>query len=241
MANVERCSGSGNLSFKMRGLDLQSKQENIDAFFELQRKRKTVDGDIVWDCVFRSLPVEDSANPVWDEACIELSALCNGKKGQKFRVAVKDYHDDGEKFSMIGYFRVSVNELLAAVTEGADGSNDEDINTEKAFDIQRKGKTEIGKVVIVSASTSGAEEAEEEIVVERTTADAGSDDEIDIVVETCELSDDIEIVPDELFGGASFADYISGGCQLRVIVAIDYTASNGTWIIICVYVCGTDF
>jgi hypothetical protein len=72
--------------------------------------------------------------------------------------------------------------------------------------------------------------------------DAVSDDDIDIVLEASELSDDIEIAPDELFGGPSFADYISGGCQLRVIVAIDYTASNGTWIIICVYyVCGTDF
>jgi hypothetical protein len=37
-----------------------------------------------------------------------------------------------------------------------------------------------------------------------------------------------------LFGGANFADYISGGCQLQVIVAIDYTSSNGTLIAVLV-------
>ena len=44
-----------------------------------------------------------------------------------------------------------------------------------------------------------------------------------------EATDDIELMPDDgdELGHVNFADYISGGCQLRVIVAIDFTASNG--------------
>jgi hypothetical protein len=40
-------------------------------------------------------------------------------------------------------------------------------------------------------------------------------------------SDDIVIAPDEVDGPPDFVDYVSGGCRLHVITAIDYTASNG--------------
>jgi hypothetical protein len=226
MAHVERCSGSGSLNLKMRGVDLKSKQEDVDAFFELQKKRKTTSGDDVWDTVFRSRPVEESTNPIWDDACIELSTLCRGKKSEQFRVAIKDW-DAGDKDSVIGYFRVSVDELLAGVTEGGDATNVDEINMEKAFLIKKKGKKDAGKAVVIAASTSDTEQTEREIVMvpEEEISVAPMEEDEDIVVEA---TDDIEIVPDELFGGANFADYISGGCQLRVIVAIDYTASNGT-------------
>lgn len=228
MAHVERFSGSGTLNLKMRGVDLVSKQEQVDAYFELQKKRKTTSGDVVWDCVFRSRPVEDSTSPIWDDACIELSTLCKGEKKEKFRVAVKDYDDSDD--TLIGYFRVSVDELLAGVTEGANADNPDEINLEKAFVI-KKGKTETGKIVVVAANTSDAEpsepeidvEPEAEIVVEPRGAPEAEEEEIIL-----EATDDIEVLPDELFGGPNFADYISGGCQLRVIVAIDYTSSNGT-------------
>jgi hypothetical protein len=214
--------------FKMRGLELKSKQTHVDAFFELQRKRKTVSGDVVWDTVFRSWPVEDSDNPVWDFACIELSTLCKGKKDETLRVAIKDY-GDGDIHSIIGYFRATVNELLAAATDGAGTSNVEEVNTDKAIVVMKgKDKQVVGKVVVISASISDAEE-EEEVAVEAEPR-AVSEEE-DIVIEA---TDEIEILPDELFGGPNFADYISGGCQLRVIVAIDYTASNGTLIAVLV-------
>jgi hypothetical protein len=230
MAHVQRFSGSGTLNLKMRGVDLVSKQEQVDAYFELQKKRKTTSGDIVWDCVFRSRPVEDSTSPIWDDASIELSTLCKGKKKEKFRVAVKDYDDSDD--TLIGFFRVSVDELLAGATEGADADDPDEINLEKAFVI-KKGKTETGKIVVVAANTSDAEPSEPEIDVEaepeievyipRGAAPEAEEEEIIL-----EATDDIEVLPDELFGGPNFADYISGGCQLRVIVAIDYTSSNGT-------------
>jgi hypothetical protein len=174
--------------------------------------------------------VEDSTSPIWDDASIELSTLCKGKKKEKFRVSVKDYDDSDD--TLIGFFRVSVDELLAGATEGADADDPDEINLEKAFVI-KKGKTETGKIVVVAANTSDAEPSEPEIDVEaepeievyipRGAAPEAEEEEIIL-----EATDDIEVLPDELFGGPNFADYISGGCQLRVIVAIDYTSSNGT-------------
>ena len=228
MAHVERYSGSGFLYLKMRGLNLVSDQENVDAFFELQRKRKTVNDEVVWDAIFRSLPVEDSSNPVWDEICIDLSTLCNGKKKEKFRVAVKDYHDDGDRFSVVGYGRMSVNEILQSVTEGADAEDPGTVNTDKAFVLTKgsgKTKEEVGKIVVTAATISDSE-------YQSKSSDEPIEEEAEIVVDamdsTREATEDIEIVADDLFGEANFADYVSGGCQLRAITAIDFTASNGT-------------
>jgi hypothetical protein len=206
----------------MRGVGFKSKQKQIDPFFELQRKRTTVSGEIVWDTVFRSRPIMNDENPVWDDCCVELSTLTGGKKKQKFRVAVKDY-DDSDTHTLIGFFRVSVNELLSKVTPAADTNDVGGINMDNAILVAKgKDKREVGHVVVISASISDGLKEEQEIVVEAESRDLPDDE--DIVVEA---SDDIELVPDEPVGGPCFADYISGGCQLRVIVAIDFTASNG--------------
>jgi hypothetical protein len=213
MAHVERYSGSGTLNLKMRGIKLKNTEgfgvfRKSDPFFELQRKRKSVKGFAVWDCVFRSRPLDNNLNPVWNDACVELSTLCNGDLDQKFQVTVLDF-DKGNKHTMMGTFQVSVNELLEAVTDGAGVSSPEEVNIDKAFTMINDHE-EVGKVVVISASTTGIEEpadTEEEVVVY--------------------ASDDIVIGSDDVDGPPDFVDYVSGGCKLHVITAIDYTASNG--------------
>lgn len=229
MAHVERCSGSGTLNLKMRGIQLKNTEgfgvfRKSDPFFELQRKRKAVKGFSVWDCVFRSRPMDNDLNPVWNDACVELSTLCNGDLDQKFQIAVLDFNK-GNKHTLMGTFQVSVNELLEAVTDGAGISNPEEVTTDKAFTMMNDHE-EVGKVVVISASTTGIEEPKEEapgVATETMKAPTSSEDD-DIVVYA---SDDIVIAPDEVDGPPDFVDYVSGGCKLHVITAIDYTASNG--------------
>jgi hypothetical protein len=237
MAHVERCSGSGTLNLKMRGIQLKNTEgfgvfRKSDPFYELQRKRKAVKGFAVWDCVFRSRPLDNDLNPVWNDACVELSTLCNGNLDQKFQIAVLDF-EKGNKHTIMGTFQVSVNELLEAVTDGAGVSNPDEVNTDKAF-IMMNGHEQVGKVVVISASTTGIEESKEQasgVATETTEAvetpsatstEEEGDDEIVVYA-----SDDIVIAPDEVDGPPNFVDYVSGGCRLHVITAIDYTASNG--------------
>lgn len=224
-ANIERSSGSGILNFQMRGLDLKSRQEQIDALFELQRKRTTTSGDTVWDTVYRSRPIMNDPNPIWDDCCVELSTLTAGKKKQKFRVALKDW-DDGDTHTTIGYFRVSVKELLSKVVGTECGDDIDKIDMSKAILVAKgKEKKEVGHVVFLSASLQKQDDDSDQS--EEFTSQSRSvvvEEEEEIVIEATE---DIHLVPDELIGGATFADYIAGGCQLRVIVAIDFTASNG--------------
>jgi hypothetical protein len=203
----------------------------VDPYFELQKKRKTTAGKTVWDVVFRSMPVENTKDPIWSEVFIDLGLLCGGKKKQKFRLSVKDYDDSDD--TLIGSCFTTVKELLEAVSD--------DTSSEKAIPLMRpRPMRQVGRILVGSASIGDAAPSEPDIVLEeeefedededepsrsRATASAAGDDEEDIVLES---TDDIEILPEDLDGGANFADYIAGGCELRVIVAIDYTASNGT-------------
>ena len=225
MMQVERCSASsGIFEFQFKAEDLKHREgQNVDPFFELQRRRKTTEGKTVWDCVYRSKPVLNNPSPTWDWSCIELSVLCQAKLDRKFRVAIKDFDYEHEKKpSTIGYIRPSVNDLLL----------------EKEFPVTKKknGKDqEVGRLVVVSASvTTGSSNATSDKSRsvkddESETQNDGDDDDIFI-----EATDETSFVAGDGFaafetddGGPTFADYIAGGCQLRVTVAIDFTASNG--------------
>ncbi len=229
MVHVERTSGMGSLNLKLRGLEFTSKEEQVDPYFELQKKRQTTSGETVWDVVFRSMPVENTVNPIWSEISMDLGALCGGKRNASFRITVKDYDDSDD--TLIGSCFVTVDKLLKNVTEGADTDAFDEVNDDKAIRLIRPGPTrETGKILVAAASITDAEDVDLTSLVEgeatllRATPPAPEEEE-DIVME---LSNDVETVPDDLNSGANFVDYISGGCQLRVVVAIDYTASNGT-------------
>jgi hypothetical protein len=216
MAQVERCSGSGILNLQLRGGDLIGGLAN-NPFFELQRCKKTVDGKIVWDCVYRSKPIQNATNPIWDLCCIEMSALCNSKRGLFIRIVIKNYDEKSKQPpATIGFVKTTVNDLLNRVTEDGD--------TAKALNLIKLDKQAAGKIIVMGADIFG----EDEEVLSRSR---GMDDNMTRALEeeeiVVEATDDIVLVPDELEGGPGFADYINGGCQLRVTVAIDYTASNG--------------
>ena len=210
---------------KMRAINLKNAEASggtSDPFLELQRKRKAVGGGDVWDCVFRSRPAPNNLSPKWKEACVELSSLCNGDLDSKFRVAVYDFNES-DRHALMGSFEASVNDLIRAVTKGAGKGPPENVSTEKAFRLL-KDDEDVGKIVVISAGTSGIEEKQEPVYVLPREA------EPEIVVEatgSSEIVEDIAVDPDDPIELPQFVDYISGGCQLRVIVAIDYTASNG--------------
>eukprot|EP00934_Nitzschia_sp_Nitz4_P006407 Nitzschia sp. Nitz4//scaffold178_size73299//10038//12047//NITZ4_005692-RA/size73299-processed-gene-0.23-mRNA-1//-1//CDS//3329539101//6397//frame0 len=208
MVHVEPCSGKGTFNLELRGEDLVSKQSQVDPYLELQKKRETTSGESVWDVVYRSTPVENSTSPTWPEISVDFGTLCDGKKKSKFRISVKDYDESDD--SLIGSCVVTAQQLMKAAQSG------------EAIMFKRPRPTrETGKMFVVAAAVDDSPEEEKEIVVEPDPVEDGEDE---IIVEA---TDDIVILPDVPISRPTFADYVSGGCQLRVIVAIDYTASNG--------------
>jgi Copine len=113
-----------------------------------------------------------------------------------------------------------------------------DLLTQKEFIVTKKKgkddgsdikKKEVGKIIVISANVSdGTSNGSRSIESSPSRNDDDDDDEEeeDIVVEA---TDGVELASEEflLEGGPTFADYVSGGCQLRATVAIDFTASNG--------------
>lgn len=220
MVHIEPTSGKGVLNLQLKGLGFVSNQEQIDPYFELQKKRTTNKGETVWDVVYRATPVTNSSSPLWPEISVDFGTLCGGDRNAQFRISVKDY-DDRED-CVIGNCQITVNQLLKAAP-------DESVKeqTERAIDIKlQKPRRKMGKLVVISASISDPDP--EDYAVEEENSDqralTENEDEEDIIIEA---TDNVEMLPDELGANVGFADYISGGCQLRVIVAIDYTASNG--------------
>lgn len=221
MVHVERSSGMGSFNFQLRGWELVSKQEQVDPYFEIQKKRKTTKGETVWDVIFRSLPIEDSSNPLWTEASIDFGSLCDGDKKQKVRISVKDYDDSDD--TLIGSCVVTIGKLLNSVIENGNATEPSALDLSKALVLKRpRPLRETGKILVCLADVVDAEKQVNDDQDE--LEDDSEDEEKDIVVEA---TDDIEILPDDISSKATFADYVGGGCQLKVIVGIDYTASNG--------------
>jgi len=227
---VEEATGCGELVFQLRGLDLKNMDglfNKSDPFFELQRLRRSVrTGARVWDCVFRGTPVRNDLNPLWNECRIDLDTLCAGNTGQKFRIAVYDYDDSGRHDSM-GEVTLSVDEMVEAATPNALGDKLK-VSTDKAFALRKSGK-EVGKLVVAKAEVSGADAsvaraAGEEVPEADVVVTADEEEDIDVASEgeeiVMEASDAKPIEP-------TFVNYVRGGCQLQVAVAVDATASNG--------------
>jgi len=221
-----------------------------DPFFEILRARKHAKTKAtVWDAVYRSETREDNLHPVWPEVFLELDYLVGTGDGccetTQLRIAVYDYDKNG-KHDMIGSVALTVNDLLDNVNDTVlqDISK---IDTTKSFSLTM-GKEETGKLLVVKASISGVIKPAAAAEPETATSARNTAREVvdvykpappaavvptrDIAVEpefTLAASDDeLELEPEELNGiQPTFANYVAGGCELRVIAAIDATASNG--------------
>lgn len=203
-ASVREQHGKGLLRLKLKGTKLKNTEgmmSKSDPFYELCRNVNHA-GGLTWDNVYRSPTIKNSLEPAWDTAVIELSKLCGGDLNLPIRINVYDYEKDG-KHVLMGVFETSVNGLIKASNNG--NTND----TSKAFTMAAKvGGKETGKMIVVQAEVHGIEEASVTQKMATMTVSPAK-------------------TPPVAGGKPSFVDYVSGGCQLNVVVAIDFTGSNG--------------
>jgi Copine/C2 domain len=237
---IEECKSLGQVQIQVRGLNLKNLDgigfgmNKSDPFFELQRKRLLSNSNkLVWDTVYRSITIDNDLNPIFPEFFIDLDELSGGSTDTKFRFVMYDYDKQGCK--EIGSGLISVNDLVDSVNDTALQPDPKKVDASKALPLKvGSSQEETGKLIVIKAVVSG--------VLEETTIDTTEKSPIHetmAVEQTVEILDvaSTEIPVD---GGAgelevelsdetscTFCNYVAGGCQLRVICAIDATASNG--------------
>lgn len=206
-ASVRKSQGSGTLRLKMKGTKLKNVEgflRKSDPFFELSRKVNNA-GGLTWDNVFRSKVIKNNLDPVWETEVVDLRVLCDGDLDKPILITVFDYESKGENVSM-GKFETTVSSLIEAAP-----------NPGNSFELQKKGKN-VGSLSVIKADvygvTTGTENMTAQVAAMSVALPSGPP----------APSAPHALAPATRY---NFVDYISGGCELNVVVAIDFTGSNG--------------
>lgn len=151
------------------------------------------------DNVYRSKDIHNDLNPQWEEVTLELSTICGGKLDCPIEFAVFDHESDG-KHELMGKLETTVNALVDSVKNN------------RPMTLMKKNKA-TGKIEIQKAEVSTMQQQVtqgiQKLSVSSTPAPAY-----------------VPGAPPSTSGSA-FVDYMAGGCELNVVVAIDFTGSNG--------------
>ena len=196
---VRKSTGSGTLRLALKG----TKLKNVEGLFGksdpfFELSRKVnTAGGLTWDNVYRSNFIKNNLNPDWEAAIVELSTLCGGDLDNPVLVQVFDHESSGKHVSM-GQFETSVNGLVEAS------------KTHEPISLTRKGK-QVGAIVVQRAEVAGVENITQRMAQTTVTPSAPV----------------APYTPVVSARNGNFVDYVVGGCELNVVVAIDFTGSNG--------------
>jgi hypothetical protein len=237
VAHVQRqVEGAGELRMRLRGYKFTNTEgsgfiNKSDPLFELQRKREVANSSgsgnaFLWDTVYRSNFAKNNLSPIWSECFLDLTTLCGGNLNEKIRIAVFDYDSDG-RHDFMGAIEVTVKKLLDSVTPGADRNVDA-VSLDKGLLLKgKKARKSVGTLLVCRAEVTGLAEPEEEEPEEEPEPEPEEEEE-DTEEEPESKEEEVELVEiEEPPRDPNFVDYINGGCELNVCVAIDFTGSNG--------------
>ena len=236
---VEECQCMGQLQLQIRGLQLKNMDgigfgiNKSDPFFEIQRQRVLATNNaLAWDAVYRSKVIDNDLNPIFPEFFVDLDELIgscseSGLATKKLRVVVYDYDKQGNQ--EIGSCILSVNDFIDNMNETALNTDISRIDTSKCFPLMVGRSQQVtGKIVVAKAALIGVTAFEESAVatIEKVPLVESSKILSDVDIPIVNATDELVAEPSDIVG-STFCNYIKGGCQLRVMVAIDTTATNG--------------
>ena len=208
-ATVRKSQGSGMIRLQMKGTKLKNVEGlfgKSDPFYELSRKVDTA-GGLTWDNVYRSEVKKNNLNPEWDAAIVALDILCGGNLDLPIQVAIFDHESSGKHVAM-GKFETTVNGFQKAAQTG------------EAIHLKQKGK-DVGSITIVRAEVTGVQSPQPPSP-SAPIPSAPQAGHAGLVAPMAAMS-----VAGAGMARANFVDYVSGGCELNVVVAVDLTGSNG--------------
>lgn len=220
---LDKYVASGTLHFKCSGVNLTNVEgmfSKSDPFFEICRKDFGSSGT-EWNAVYRSPHIMNNLNPNWNEDQVDLSSLCMGDLDAPLLVRVFDYEKDG-KHDPMGRFETTVNGFLKK-------------QGKEPFTLTERNKN-VGQFVVHHAKLTGTEDVNKKMSGlsisnakgVTTIAQPPTKQNIPVVVPTIvqpSVKQNIPVVASKPV--PTFVDYISGGCEISLCVAIDFTGSNG--------------
>ena len=226
--HIEKCQtdGRGQWNLHLQGHQLKPPggARTAHAFFELFRKVERPTG-AVWVSVYRSNTIKHTTQPTWTLVSLDLEATCNGDLSRAIKIVVWDHKRSG-KHKYLGECETTVHALVETFQSQTHDHQhggvvvDHDASPELyGFELMRDGK-HVGKLEVLDATLFGALEPDESDH-HNPHAITGSLMDNDFDGRTASGSKVSEATRPE------FVDYLSGGCQISLAVAIDFTASNG--------------
>ncbi|KAL7572428.1 hypothetical protein ACA910_006607 [Epithemia clementina (nom. ined.)] len=226
-----------------------------DPFLEISMA-VNVPGALTWQPIYRSKHVLNNLNPIWPLFSIDLNRLLTADDVAAHKdvtlhpllIQVYDWEKSG-KHVLIGQFETTVQALLRARSPGGSGPH-KSVDTTKAFTLQqaRHPRKEFGKILVTTALIEGATTP-----ATMTTPSTSSSATASTTSTNVSMTAAIRPTPAALYGSSnnnnnnnnhnfsvsnttstttaptrpSFLDYITGGCELELSIAIDFTGSNG--------------
>jgi len=128
-----------------------------------------------------------------------LGLLCSGHLDERLVLTVFDHEGSG-KHELMGEIETSANGLIGAKRSG------------KGFVLKRKGK-DMGNIAVHTAEVCDGE---------------GEDDLQTKAMNNVHITPTAPPLPQPIAAGRpAFTDYVRGGCEINLCVAIDFTGSNG--------------
>lgn len=229
-AHIERCredGEQGKFCFQLRAFDLKNTHSKLTGmtscpFFELLRKVDRHDG-AKWVKVFQSNVVRSDLNPVWNEATLDLEAICNGDLDRSMKVVIWDHRRSG-KHKLLGELETSVQGFVNATRTAGEQDH-------ISFPVHRQENKISGRVEVMRSSIIGGERSPSRAKSHTPNTSAstrGSSSRAEVIEEQMAAASISQPVASRVDAPRpEFIDYLTGGCQISLAVAIDFTASNG--------------
>jgi hypothetical protein len=243
----------GVLRLKLQGAKLKNVDgifSKSDPFFVLNSQTNDAGGR-TWHPVYRSEVVKNNLNPTWKEIVVSVEKLCDGDKSRPIQIEVWDWEKSG-KHQAMGKCETTVGALVGAQSIGSAGGA-----IAGGLELKHKGKSygklvvahaEIsgedltpkshaataGEIAAMSASPSARP-------IPGTNQSNGNDlpafsqalDHPEPSKQQHSAAPPVPIPPPvsrpkfDQNNRPRFVNYLEGGCEINLGVAIDFTGSNG--------------
>jgi hypothetical protein len=213
-------SDYGQLRLKLKGLRLKNTDGlfgKSDPFFELSAKISSA-GGLTWHPIHRSPYILNNLNPVWEEFTVSVNRIAeDGNLDKPILIEVWDWEKSG-RHGYMGKFETSINGLIAMQAQQV-------VDPGKGFPLSTKKGKDAGTIVVSVA------------VLEGNNVASGFQNALQ---QPEQLYSPVPLPPplqpptmapintmSYASGRPKFTDYLAGGCELELTIAIDFTGSNG--------------
>lgn len=196
-----KAAHAGILNFQFQGRNLNnvsSMMGKVNPFFEMS-KRSTGNA---WQITYRSEALKKNQNPKWKAVSISMSDICNGDQNQPVLITIKDWDKKGKHRTI-----ASVEASVSAITHSS-------IDNAYPFELTKNNKA-AGQIEVPFACIEGAQSAP-------PIPKQSSRSSVEVLAPPFKAS---PIIPPPT--RPKFVDYLTGGLELQLSVAIDFTGSNG--------------